>query len=442
MEPADVQHLMLAPVDRGAPLRRPARRSGRLRGARGLVVGGLAGSLFHQRLPGSSLGGSLGGALSVPPRSGSPGLRAGHLLADPAPLAAADHRLDHLLLGHRRRGRRRADLAGRPTSGKMLFWPLEFSAIAPSRSCSPSSSRSSGARVIGGLSVEQARRRTALVGQLRFAVTQQDLRSVVLLRRNLASRSGRGTDRGSGGCPSLVARRLPDRRPGPPQRRPLAHRAHRAGAGPRQSPPASPSGGCGPGPLHWSWSPGWRSTSRGSTATEPLAQEVDHPQITEWLPDPDRRDAVPPSRAAGDRDARRSVSSGSPRRTSWTRAPTCCGSGWVVVLTGALAGVAGATVSTVSGAFVDTSQSMMMPPEVAGPGMVIKHRLAASGRDHRLPARAVRPSRRPRRVRIPCPSPMTVAIPVLVLVSIIFGWVRFRDDLHDSMAEATGGSKR
>src|SRR5262249_57291981 len=43
-----------------------------------------------------------------------------------------------------------------------------------------------GLRSIGGVSVEYAERRTARVGQLRFAVTVQDLRTVIVLRRQLA----------------------------------------------------------------------------------------------------------------------------------------------------------------------------------------------------------------------------------------------------------------
>ena len=40
---------------------------------------------------------------------------------------------------------------------------------------------------LGGTSLEQAERRTALVGELRFAVTTQDLRAALLLRRQLAA---------------------------------------------------------------------------------------------------------------------------------------------------------------------------------------------------------------------------------------------------------------
>jgi hypothetical protein len=43
-----------------------------------------------------------------------------------------------------------------------------------------------GLHAIGGISVEAAERRTGLVGQLRFAVTVQDLRTVIVLRRQLA----------------------------------------------------------------------------------------------------------------------------------------------------------------------------------------------------------------------------------------------------------------
>ena len=39
---------------------------------------------------------------------------------------------------------------------------------------------------LAGLSLEAAERRTSLVGQLKFAVTLQDLRTVLVLRRQLA----------------------------------------------------------------------------------------------------------------------------------------------------------------------------------------------------------------------------------------------------------------
>ncbi len=48
-----------------------------------------------------------------------------------------------------------------------------------------------GIRGIGAISIEAARRRAGLVSQLRFAVTLQDLRTVVLLRRQLSQEKPR-----------------------------------------------------------------------------------------------------------------------------------------------------------------------------------------------------------------------------------------------------------
>ncbi|MGH9183761.1 MAG: hypothetical protein ACRDZ9_08170 [Acidimicrobiales bacterium] len=49
-----------------------------------------------------------------------------------------------------------------------------------------------GLALVGGVSLEAARRRAGLVGQIRFAVTLYDLRTVMLLRRQLAQERARG----------------------------------------------------------------------------------------------------------------------------------------------------------------------------------------------------------------------------------------------------------
>jgi hypothetical protein len=67
-----------------------------------------------------------------------------------------------------------------------------------------------GVRGVGGTSVEAAERRTALVGQIRFAATLQDLRTVMVLRRQLAADQPRERPwlpRGRGGHGSPVWRR-------------------------------------------------------------------------------------------------------------------------------------------------------------------------------------------------------------------------------------------
>jgi len=437
MEPADVQHLMLAPVDRGALLRRPLAGVIGYGVLGGLVVGGLAGSLFHQRLPGSAsswiLSGALFGATAVGITLGSALVTCSRILPRWLPLTIAWIIFLWAI----------ADAAGEgPISpatyvGKMLFWPLEFSAIALVAVALAIVLPIVGARVIGGLSVEQARRRTALVGQLRFAVTQQDLRSVVLLRRNLASERPRNRP-WVRWLPSLVATHFPTvgRDLRSVARWPIVRIVRvlvlgvTAGLALR---------GLWSGTTPLVLVAGLAIYVAGLDCTEPLAQEVDHPQITEGFPTP-----------IGQTLSRHLVQPvivmlaigivGLAAAYLVSPDTEVLEVGWIVVLTGALAGVAAATVSTVSGAFVDASHSMMMPPEVAGPGMVIKtvwppvvaiigclpalfaHRMALDGQD-------------------PVSTAITVAIPVLVLVSIIFGWVRFRDDLHASMAEATGAKR-
>ena len=157
-------------------------------------------------------------------------------------------------------------------------------ARAASRSRSPSCSWPPGSRSSGVCSLEDAERRSTLVGQLRFAATLQDLRTVVLLRRQLALE-------------------LPRKRPVDPaaraRHRPAAGlRARACGAccaGRRRASPGScllavvagarAARRCGRAPRRSSCSPGWPCSSPASTAVEPLAQEVDHPS---------RRDAVAP----------------------------------------------------------------------------------------------------------------------------------------------------
>ena len=284
MEPADVQHLMLAPVDRGALLRRPLAGVVGYGVLGGLVVGGLAGSLFHQRLPGSVAGwilsGALFGATAVGITLGSALVTCSRILPRWLPLTIAWIIFFWAI----------ADAAGEgpisPTTyvGKMLFWPLEFSAIALVAVVLAIVLPIVGARVIGGLSVEQARRRTALVGQLRFAVTQQDLRSVVLLRRNLASERPRNRP-WVRWLPSLVARHFPTvgRDLRSVARWPIVRIVRvlvlgvTAGLALR---------GLWSGTTPLVLVAGLAIYVAGLDCTEPLAQEVDHPQITEGFPTP------------------------------------------------------------------------------------------------------------------------------------------------------------
>jgi hypothetical protein len=84
-----------------------------------------------------------------------------------------------------------ADLAEKlpaPTTtlGSLALWPLRVHWIDLLGVVGVLALVAIGIALLGGLSLEAAERRTGLVGQLRFAVTVQDLRTVIVLRRQLA----------------------------------------------------------------------------------------------------------------------------------------------------------------------------------------------------------------------------------------------------------------
>ncbi len=70
--------------------------------------------------------------------------------------------------------------------GRMPFWPLHLDLLALIPAAVGLLLTIAGVLGIANLSIEHAERRTRLVGQLRFAVTLQDLRTVLVLRRQLA----------------------------------------------------------------------------------------------------------------------------------------------------------------------------------------------------------------------------------------------------------------
>ncbi|MEJ7583514.1 MAG: hypothetical protein WKF43_05355 [Acidimicrobiales bacterium] len=72
-------------------------------------------------------------------------------------------------------------------AGRIAVWPLDFDPLALLPIVLAAVLVAVGLSGIAGVSLEAAERRTALVGQLRFAVTLQDLRTVLVLRRQLAA---------------------------------------------------------------------------------------------------------------------------------------------------------------------------------------------------------------------------------------------------------------
>ncbi|MET0460114.1 MAG: hypothetical protein ABW195_12765 [Ilumatobacteraceae bacterium] len=297
VEAADVRHLLLAPVPRRDVLARPVVQRLRSVVFAAALVGGVAGQLAARRLPGSPEAWAASGALA--------GAATGalfvavavlvHVGRIPRWLATAVAVVVLAVQG--------AAIAGGfpgpfDTIGSVALWgmrqePVDLVGIGVALVLSVLA-----VALSGRLRVEALVRRADLVSQLRFAVTMQDLRTVVLLRRQLRGERPRNT-------PWIGRPRRSARRPTPAAGR-LAPSTH----------------------AGWAiWQRGWRgllryplarivrmailvvaagiavdAVLRGTTpalvgvggalyllgldAVEPLSQEIDHPDHTDAIPRP------------------------------------------------------------------------------------------------------------------------------------------------------------
>ena len=190
LEAADVVHVMLSPVDRRRALLRPATQ--RVRGAvfTAAVAGAIVGQLAGRRLPGTLTawagGGALFGATAALVWAGSAllahTLRLPRWIATTSGLAIVTWQ--SIALATETPGP--ADQFGDLGLWGWRQHPVDLIGVGIAL-----------AAVIAGLlllrriSLEALSRRAALVAQLRFAVTMQDLRTVILLRRQLNQETAR-----------------------------------------------------------------------------------------------------------------------------------------------------------------------------------------------------------------------------------------------------------
>jgi hypothetical protein len=186
LEAADVRHVLLAPIDRTVALRPQAWRQMRFGALVGAGVGALCGLLAYRRLPGDPVAwvacGAAVGAVAVLGAFGlaltTSGARVGRYVGSFLALLVV--------------GWSAADLAkGTTTSpmtllGQVAVWPLRFRTTGLLGAAVLAVPVVTGMALVGGTSIEAAERRSSLVGQLRFAATLRDLRTVVVLRRQLA----------------------------------------------------------------------------------------------------------------------------------------------------------------------------------------------------------------------------------------------------------------
>jgi hypothetical protein len=191
LEAPVVMHELNAPVPRAEVVRGPAVKQLRFLAFAGAVVGAIVGELAARRLPENvalvvvctSLTFALAGVLASATAMAASGRR---LRWWPANLLAL------VLVGWSV-----ADVATKHMTSpltflaQVAFWPITFRATALVGIALVVLVVVLAMRHIGDLSLEHALRRAGLVAQLRFAVTLQDVRTVVLLRRQLSQENPR-----------------------------------------------------------------------------------------------------------------------------------------------------------------------------------------------------------------------------------------------------------
>lgn len=278
IEQAEVQHLLLAPIPRRAVLRRPTVQRARSVVGAAAIVGAVAGQLAGKRLPGTSEGWAAAGAAAAAVAGGI------YVVAAVAAHGLGISEAWATLIGSivlAVEGLAVAEFvpAGPlDTVGGLARWGIQVElvdllaplvVVAAFVACLP---------LVERFSLEMMSRRSALVAQLRFAVTLQDVRTVMLLRRQLSLEQNRErpwfTIGRRGPAPwrrsvrSLA--RFPLRRVGR-----MALLSAVAGA-------AQVAAFRGTTPMVLV--SGLACFLLGLEALEPLAQELDHPDLTESYP--------------------------------------------------------------------------------------------------------------------------------------------------------------
>jgi len=284
IEDAEVQYLLLAPVDRGAALRPAALRQIRIGVLAGAGLGAVAGNFAFRQLPGSPVEWlaclAFFGALIPLSTLGCALLASGRRLR-PAVAAA----IGAVLLAWSA-----ADiLLGVTTSpatmlGVLATLPLQGSAslaLALAGVAIAVAATWLGLAWLGGLSLEAARRRATLTDQLRFSASVQDLRAVVLLRRQLASETPRHRPWIRLRAPALASRPIPRRGAQSFLRWPLPRLLRSLALGVAAGALVT---GVWSGITPLAALPGLILLVVAFDLVEPLAQEVDHPLRRDLLP--------------------------------------------------------------------------------------------------------------------------------------------------------------
>ena len=461
---AEVRHVLLAPVDRTVVLRGPALRQLRYGAFAGAVTGAVVGVNASHRMPRPALAwvgtGAAVGTLIVAVALGAAltvsGRRLGRTVSGLLALAVlAWSGLDLW------RGTTTSPLT---LLGGLGLAPLRFRTV-DLLGVLPVLLVPLGLAGVGGTSLEAAEERGRLVGQLRFAATLGDVRTVLVLRRQLSQERPRSRPwvRVGGAVPAGAGRPRPAAATGAtgpggsrlPSQRPPARLAMRrslqslsrwpAGRLGRQVVLAAAAGLLGAG--------AWAGTKAlivpaglcaylaALDAIEPLAQQLDHPDREESTPRPIGSVRVllliVPMVALtllGLIGILAAIAAGAPVGTAFAVGlPTA-------VATGVLA-CAGAAVSTIKGPDLP-EDAAMLTPEIAGTKAIFRMGYPPlCGVLGMVPVLFGQAAAQ-RGVAPGGPAAQIVLPLVGVIGGLTLAWVRFRDELKAFLAEASAAGKR
>jgi hypothetical protein len=419
VEPAEVRYTLLSPVDRRVALLGPALRQVRFAAFLGAVVGVIGGVLTWRRL------GDSGFAWAA--SAGVTGAAVALLLIGSAMMASGVRIRPWLatLLGAAVLGWAIADVAGyvpAPTTtlGSLALWPLRVHLVDLLGVIGALAIVALGLVLLKGVSLEAAERRTGLVGQLRFAVTVQDLRTVIVLRRQLAQ--DRPRDR-----PWF---RLPGRGRFVVWRRGWHGLLRFPTVRILRLVVLAVAGGISMSAAYHGTTPlivvaALLAYIAGLDAIEPLSQEIDQSDRADALP-VDRGDlllrhvAVPAVVAAA------VGLIGAITAVAINRTTVCVELAAVLFLPTAWCGAAGAMISTAMSAPDPFKDGQLLPPEVAGMKLAFRTAwpliVAIIGT---LPVVAAR------RAHVngsdPVPAAVQAAIGALLVAGFTAAWLRFRE---------------
>lgn len=434
LEPADVHNLLLGPVPRWRVLLRPAIGTVGYGSAAIAAAGALVGLLVAQRAPGGNAAfiasGILFGLVAASTAFGVAMITASRLV---------DGRLLVVLalgLVAVSAAQVAEVISWSPLGlvGDIMFWPLRSAPVSLVMVVVAVVTVVLGLRSLDGLSIEMAQRRTQLVGQLRFAVTQQDLRSVLLLRRQLASEHPIGRNRlrfltdAFGHRFPVWARSFASIGRWPAVRivRVLVLGVA-AGVSAR---------GVWQGTTPFIVVAGICTYVAALDVLEPLAQEIDHPHVVDSYP-LDRGVLFLRHLAPATIAMIAALVPGAVVASILEGGIDGLGVAALTTLTAALAGIAGGAVSMVGEAIISAVDEAMMPPEVAGPRVVMKTLwppfVAVTGFGPLLGAALAQ-----RAGGAVLGAALIGAVVPIALTGAVATWVHYRDDIHRTMSEAMG----